>query len=287
MFVNQYQLNLDAFSSGATEMYINIPITMNNQMVDQAELVDRVFVDVETEKAINPIVDYEKVRFLPYTTDGGVVKRVVYNVNLLSGASYVSNYSVANFTDDEIKFGYESFRQTFLNLNFYDSDNPLTQNLISNITLYSQLKTSDLLPFGAPGSSVGQPKPANQIPIMFVLENPLVSLKGFSEGYHIYDYKDELQIGESKYLYMRASFNNAKTGIPTNMMVKNIALPIDELIHELYTRYKLTRTNTGYYYEIDETYQGNSANTGTNNVICTHNVANNMVTVNLFQIMAL
>jgi len=263
-------------------MLINIPITMNFQMVDQSELIDRVFVDVETEKGINPIIDYEKVRFLPFNNEG-VIKKIIYQVNLINGSTYAD----AGFTDDEIKYGYESFNKTFLNLDFYDSDNPLTQNLISNVTLYSELKTNDLVPLGTVGAIPGQPKPANQIPIMYVLENPIISLKSFSEGYHLYDYKDELNIGDVKYLYMRASFKNAKLGTSTNMMVKNTPLPIDILIHELYTRYKLTRTSSGYYYEIDETYQGNSSNTGANNVTCTHNVAKNMVTVNLYQIISL
>jgi hypothetical protein len=287
MFVNKYQFNINSFASGSTEMYINIPISMDFQLVDQAELVNRAFVEVETEKAINPIVDYEKVRFLPVINQKKVVKQIIYNVNLISGSTLAvpSNYSIAGFTDDEIKFGYESFKQSFLNLDFYDSDNPLTQNLVTSITLFSQIKTSDLQPLNILTGVPGQTKPADQIPIMFVLENPLIAAKGFSEGYHIYDYKDELKEYESKYLYMRASFKNAKLGTTTNMMVKNTPLPIDELIHEIYTRYKLTRTNNGYYYEIDDTYQGNSGNTGTINNVTTTTVSN-IVVVNLYQIMA-
>ena len=70
MFVNRYQINVNTYSSGATDSYFNIPITMEYQIVDQTELVKRVFVDVETEKAINPIVDYEKVRFMPLDMQG-------------------------------------------------------------------------------------------------------------------------------------------------------------------------------------------------------------------------
>ena len=86
---------------------------------------------------------------------------------------------------------------------------------------------------------------------------------------------------------MRATFKNAKLGTTTNTMVRNTAQPIDELVHQLYTRYKLVRNATGYYYEIDDTYQGSSAFTGTNNVTYTYNPIQNTVTVNLYKINAL
>ena len=65
-------------------------------------------------------------------------------------------------------------------------------------------------------------------------------------------------------------------------MVQNNALPIDNLVHELYTRYKLVRTTTGFYYEIDDSYHGDGTS-GPNNVI----YAANTVTINLYQIKAL
>jgi len=56
-------------------------------------------------------------------------------------------------------------------------------------------------------------------------------------------------------------------------MVKNTAQPIDVLVHELYTRYKLIRTTTGYYYEIDDQYQGNNPTGSNNNVTYATNTA--------------
>ena len=80
---------------------------------------------------------------------------------------------------------------------------------------------------------------------------------------------------------MRASFKNAKSGKSINLMVKNTAQSIDKLVHELYTRYKLIRTATGYYYEIDNTYHGNGTS-GVNNVT----YATHTATVKLYQIKA-
>jgi hypothetical protein len=281
MFVNRYQINLTTIESGATATTINVPINMSYQMVDQAELIQRVFVEVEVEKSVNPILDYEKVRFLPLDLSGAHMDRIIYQLDLFGA----TNYAAIGFTDDDIKFQKNSFKQTFLNLSFFDNDNPLTQRLVSNVTLFAELRDSDLLPMGTTTGIPGQPKPASQIPLTFVVENPILFPKGFSEGYHLYDYKDELKIGESKYLYMKASFKNAKTGTTTNLMVVNTATTIDNLVHLLYTRYKLIRNNTGYYYEIDDTYQGLTAMTGTNNVSYVFGPVNE-ARINLFKINA-
>lgn len=271
----RYQINLSTIDSASSASTINIPISMEYQLVDQAELIEDVFVKTETENSVNPIIDYEKTRFLPLAANLSLIEEVTYLVDL-SGST---TYRQIGFTDDDIMFNRENFKQTFLNLNFYDTDNPLTQNLITNITLYAQLKESDLLPIGTTTGIPGQPKRVDQILISFVLQNPKTKPKGFSEGYHIYDYKDLLKEGEFKYLYMRASFKNAKTGRATNLMVKDTTLPIDKLVHELYTRYILFRTNTGYYYKVDDLYNGNGGSAN-NNVT----FSNNSVQIKLYQI---
>lgn len=281
MFVKNYKININTLKSGTTATTINIPINMEYQLVDQAELIDRVFVEIETEKAINEIIDYEKIRFVPINSLNNQINSITYTVDLLG----LTTYGSIGFDDNDIKFQKESFKQTFLNLNFYDSNNPMNQNLILNITLFSQLTEFDLVPLTGSTGIAGQPLPANFIKIKYVLENPLLNPLGFSEGYFLYDYKDELNVGDSKYLYMRASFKNAKDGKSTNLMVKNTALPIDELIHQLYTRYVLTRTIDGYYFRIDDSYQGSNILTNTHNVSYSNN--NNDVTINLYKINAL
>jgi hypothetical protein len=288
MFANKYKINISTIASGATATTINVPITMTFQNVDNAELIERVFVDTEVEYAINPIKDYEKVRFIPLDLQGNHIDKITYDIYLLdSSGNYKGFYGDIGFVDDDVKFRKQSFKQTFLNLSFYDSDNPLTQNLVTFMTLYSELNSSDLLvptptvPL-PPNTIPGTPTPAGQIPVNFVVENPLINPRGFAEGYHLYDYKSGLKIGASKYLYMKASFRNAKTGKSVNLMVKNTAQPIDKLVHELYTRYKLVRDSTGFYYEIDNTYQGNVGVTGANNVVYNSNTSK----VTLYQIKA-
>ena len=283
MFVNKYKINLSTIGTGVTATTITVPIVMTSQNVDNAELIQRVFVDTEVEYAINPILDYEKVRFLPLDLLGNHIDKITYDIYLLdSTGNYKGFYGNIGFVDDDIKYRKESFKQTFLNLNFYDTDNPLTQRLVTFTTLYSELNTSDLLQPPLPPNTIpGTPKPAVQIPVNFVVENPLLNPRGFAEGYHLYDYKSNLKIGSSKYLYMKALFKNSKTGKIVNLMVKNAAQPIDKLVHELYTRFKLVRNSTGFYYEIDNTYQGNSGS-GVNNVVYNSNTCK----VTLYEIKA-
>lgn len=275
--MNRYQVRIDSTTTATT---INIPFTMEYQLADQAELIDRVFVDVETENAINPIIDFDKTRYIPVDLNNNQINKINYVIDL----SGLTTYGDIGFSDDDIKFQKLNFKQTFLNLSYYDTDNPMTQQLVTTQTIFSNLKPSDLLPFNTIVGLPGQPKPANQIPLTFVLENPLTNQRGFLEGYYLYDYKDILKIGEFKYLYMKASFKNAKDGKSTNLMVKPNAQPIDSLIREVYTRYKLFRTQTGYYYQIDDTYQGNGPSTQ-NNVTYAQNPSS--VSINLFKIQAL
>lgn len=242
---NTYKVNLSTPQNGFFN--IDLPINMTNQIVDQANLVETVFVDVETQNAINPIVDYEKVRYIPLDSNLNTITNILYNV-AFTGTN-TSSYADIGFTDDEVKYEYNSFLNSYLELYFYDSDNPFTQNLLFYTTLYSELTASDL-------TAAGWPKPADQIPVDYLLQNPYLYPRGASEGYYLYDYRDELAIGDSKYLYMRASFNNAKDGSSTNMMVTSIPQTIDNLVHQLYTRFILTRTQIGFYYQIDNTYQG-------------------------------
>lgn len=286
MTANRYQINLSTISSGATDFYLNIPLSLESQEIGKSELIQTKFVDVETEKAINPILDYDKVRFLPVNSNNININKIIYSLNFTGSTKYGN----IGFDNDDIKFEKNNFLQSFLYLAFYDTDNPMNQRLVSYITLFSEITPDNLLPdnetqisiYGSVIGLPGQPKPANEIPLQFILSSPVFNPRGFSEGYHLYDYKDELNIGEWKYLYMKASFKNAKTGKSTGLMVKNTdKLKIDEVIKEVYTRYKLFRTTTGYYYQIDDTYRVDTT-TGKNNVSISNTPSD--ILINLYQI---
>ncbi len=255
--------------------------------MDTAELVERVFVDTEVQKAINPILDYDKVRYIPIDKTGKHIGNVNYNLaflnqnNVLSVPTYYSNIG---FEDADIKFERSNFKQSFVSLQFFDSDNALTQNLASEIDIYSHVTSDSFYPSGTPRNIgvVGQAKPASQIPVRFILSNPLLVNRGFYEGYHIYSYKDDIVIGTPKVLFMKGTYFNAKTGKSTNLMTEPTAFPIETLVNKLYTKYILTRDSTGFFYQVDDSYSNNvsyTANAGNQN--------NLDVTINLYQIQAL
>lgn len=221
---------------------------------------------------------------------GTNVNNIIYNVNFLVGSpasmTVPTTYNDIGITDADIKFRTNAFEQSFLNLMFYDSDNALEQRLISYITLFPNLTGDDLNPLDSTTGLPGQPKPSSEINVSFVISNPLLECPlSVSEGFYLYDYKDTIPMGGIKYLYMRASFNNAKTGKMTNLMVDDSAYTIDNLVHKLYTRYVLARNSTGFFYKIDDTYNLNTTgnHVGFNNVTYT----NNNIIVDLYQIQAL
>jgi hypothetical protein len=294
MFVS-YKIAFGALSATTTATTINIPINIDYQIIDNSELIETVFVEDETQKAVNKILDYDKVRFTPVKTGTttSFISNITYNINLLDANNTMQTptyYSTADpkdpYTDDDIKFQRNVFKESFLMLSFYDDDNPLTQNLVTEIEIYSNLTQYDYwtpqnIPTPPPVYMNGQPKPANQIPLRFIASNPATIEKSFYEGFYIYNYKDEYVVGAPKYLYMKASFFNAKSGKLTNLMIENTKYPIDTLVKKQYTRYILYRDVKGFYYTLDTSYS--------NNISFTNTTKPNTfdISINLYQIQAL
>ena len=147
MSVNEikYKIRLTDFESNDN---VKIPLSLDFNAVDQAEVVNRDFISVETEKSINPIVDYEKVRFIPKLTDGSLVNDLTFNLNFLNNSSstrrsflgkslfsqklkigtfkssssvgYLSPtyYSDLDFIDDDIRFQKNKFKNSFFKVEF-------------------------------------------------------------------------------------------------------------------------------------------------------------------------
>lgn len=279
----KFQISTSALS-GTSATTINIPVNIQYQIVDNGELIERLFVQKEEQKAINPILDYDKVRFIPvYDTTIGV-GNITYNLNFLDSNSIMMQptyYSGIDFDDADIKYKKNYFKESYLTLSFYDTDNPMTQNLVTEIDIYAHLSKSDYYTTTTTTHIAGQPKPANTIPVMLVLSNPLTDRIGYFEGYHLYDYKDEFIISNPpKNLYMKATFNNAKNGKSTNLMTENAQYAINDLIYKQYTKYNLFRTTTGFYYNLDTTYSTNVSYSNSSDP----NLKD--LTINLYQIQA-
>lgn len=262
MPVNKYTIRKEDLGANVE---IKIPLTLDFGSVDQSEVVNRVFVEEEVEKSINPIIDYETTRFIPIHSNGDRIKDIIYKPIFLDnngGLPVDTKYSDIGFSNDDIRFNKNRFKQSFLRLSFYDSDKPTNQNLVTFITIFCRIYLGDLNDIvdgnGTPSPLGGIPKSASAIPVRFMLTDPILQPDGFHEGFHLYYFKNELKKNDvvPKELYMRAEFNNAATGKTTRFITTPDTLPINEVIGKLHTRYLLTRTNTGYFYSIDPNYNG-------------------------------
>lgn len=264
MLVDRYQIRIPRPESSATTL--NVPIDLTPQMVDQAEIIDRKFVEVEVENAINPILDYEKVRFLPAIISPSAtattvnlpvieIQTVTYQINLLdNNNNYFSpstTYADAGFDNDDLRFRKNRLIKSYLRLDFYDSDILTDQRLVASMSINPNITYADIQP------NISAYPVATNKRLSFQLKNPLTNDEVFGEGFFIYYFKDEVDINLPEILYMRATFNNAKTGISKGLMTDSTQVPIDQLVDQLHTRYVLHRTQTGYYYAIDSQYSNN------------------------------
>jgi len=285
MLVDRYQVKIPRIDSSATT--INVPIDLTPQMVDQSEIVNREFVSVEVDNAINPTLDYEKVRFLPAkvnpnatattVSNTSVMQQVIYKISLLDSTtgtyfSPTTSYADAGFSDDDLRYRKNKLTKSFLQLSFYDSDILTDQRLVGSMAINPNITLADINPNS-------QLYPVADKLLEFRLRNPLTDDEAFGEGFFVYHFKDEVDINLPEFLYMRATFNNAKTGVATGLMVANNVPAIDELVDQLHTRYVLHRTVTGYYYAIDDEFGATP-----NNVYYNPPFPAPSVTINLYEV---
>jgi hypothetical protein len=120
------------------DISINIPINLEYQIVDNGELIERLFVDTETKKSVNKILDYEKFRFSPVDKSNKKINDITFNFNFLVGNNTIPQptyFSDLTYEDLDIKFLKSNFTESYALLSFYDTDNNMTQNLINEIQI--------------------------------------------------------------------------------------------------------------------------------------------------------
>jgi len=285
MSVNKYTVNFSNFNE-TTGGTINIPINMGYQLVDQDEIVQTKFVDYEIKNNINDTLDYDKVKFTPIITTNNsfaFVNDITYRLHFLNDINQFNQFTYfgnLGFDNFDIKFRKKAFTNSFLRLNFYDSDSTITQRLLSFITLFPKINPTDYSTGATP--PWGTVTSANSLKVQFTLGNSLIDRRLNGEGFFIYHYKDEVAIDLPKELYMRAEFNNAKNGKTTGLMsTSNTTISIDSLIltnqttNNIFTKYILKKGGGQYYYEIDVDYSTNV------------DIVSNNYIIDLYQIIAI
>ena len=312
---NKYRLLLNS-DSGYT---ITIPLfTTVEENLYQEESINSIFVNKEIENNINSIVNWDKARFSPYLASGCIyyynggtlaynsttnklLDRVEYRLNFLDGTGnyYASSfqdtiinaefngtsYTNIGFSEDDYFYSRNNLKNSFLRLSFYDTDNVFNQNLLFDSIIYPNIKyQSDIT--------------LSQIPVRMIGTDPIKissynthnnHLSSNSEGFFIYDYYSDVEYSGTtlpKTIYMKAEFNNAKTGKKTVFMNNSNKINISELTAStnFFTKFILTKQTVNganeYIYYGDTSYSSNVVykkyyNTGLNEDI---------LTVNLYQL---
>ena len=124
MFVDRKKIRIETLTSAAT---IDIPIVIDAIPSDNTDLVKTRFVDNEVKKAINPIIDYKKVRFKPAVVKNNVwtivpevkIKLEFFNKDKIP--TYGEFYDSLGFTSDDLFCRANRVMKSFLTLNYYKS----------------------------------------------------------------------------------------------------------------------------------------------------------------------
>ena len=260
---------------------IMLPLDLTTQNVDQHDIIQEKFIDVEVNKSINTITDFEQIRLKP-TKDlnsplANIIRTINYSIFILDGnKDYIdASYEDVGFKYDDIKFRKNSFNNSFLRLNFYDSDNRSTQRLMSYVTIYPIVNKKFFAGNSTPrdaffkangNNNWGEINPLKNINLEFTVGDSLMDKTLDGEGFFIYHYKDEINDKTPKELFMSATFNNAKTGkvlrlisTDTKPTIDKINIPTNNtpIKNNTYTKYLLKKDNTGFYYSIDINYSTN------------------------------
>jgi hypothetical protein len=251
MFVNRHKIKVGSLPGG-TGSTMMIPFSMDFFPVDNSELVQKEFVEKETKNAINPLVNYEKVKFIP--SFSGTTNQILnpqidtIKINLFKTNGTPLYYGDIGMTNEDVKFRRNRFLETFLRLSFYDSTSPTTQNLLFFNTYFTNIGTEQRNPI------TKQPLDVSSMPITYTITNPLKNDSIVSENYYIvWRVKDVIE--NFKNLYTSITFNNAVNGKTTQYVAIPMTTPISisspNFNDNLYVRYLLNKENDSFKYFVD------------------------------------
>ena len=279
MLINRQKIRLDTINSisGTT---IDIPLVIDFFPVDNSEVIENDFVDTEVQKAINPIVDNDKIRFLPSYTGVStgnnyiVVPEIKINLHLIkSGTSntHVTTYGEYGFSDEDVKYRRKRFTESFVRLEFYDKPTLNNNNLLVVVDVPVQIgydqKYEYIKNYNGTNPNITKniylnnaSLPSKQMPMSFRISDPVKLPNRTSEGFNMFWYKDLVDGSLNGYkLYMQATFNDASNG-KSLLLVNynhNTKLFIKDILSDTgirFLEYLLVRDNTdnGYKYIINK-----------------------------------
>ena len=231
MSVSKVQIPLRDINISGTS--INIPLFLSFMPVDNTELIETKFIDDEVDKVINPIIDYQKLRFhlADNKANWDIVPKIKINLNFFipTPTGIPANpftYDYANpttydgpgtygdifFQYDDIFCRTDRLMNSFLRLTFFDSPDTNTNVLLFYTDIFTQIEKDQMNEW----NFVLSPE---QCPVSFVLGDSVLEPDTIHEGFYLYWFKDLVDNspnGEYE-MYMTMVYNNAGNGETISM----------------------------------------------------------------------
>lgn len=293
MFVDRKKIRIDTLTSGAT---IDIPIVIDAIPSDNTDLVKTRFVDNEVKKAINPIIDYKKVRFKPAVIKNNVwtiVPEVKINLEFFNKdvtPIYSNFYRSLGFTSDDLFCRSNRVMKSFLTLNYYKSTNPTDNLLLTTSNIFTQIGDDQKDVYGNVLKN-------NLCPISYEIGDPTLKPDMVHEGFHIYWYEELIKTSpNNEYVfYLSPTYQNADNGEVSVMtpvksvlnsankaIINTIELGGDTGTQYLKVTLKYDDTNDNFMYSISELNQKQLRSNGGG--IDWNTNADNIPTLTLYQL---
>jgi len=234
-----------------TEEYINIPLEITFDMEGRGDMI-REWENEVIKDIINPINDFEVTKFAhkDYYVLGELKTDINYEFNFFNylntpmsatTSDWGSDYQNASFTDSEIYYFANSFKNSFFKLDFYDTNQTENQTNLLSIIIPTQQGLKEPGTIGPPlnQTSVEVKKPK------FVLDYAGAD----KEGFYVYGLKDKNYLNRTEF-YVSAKFFNGKKG----QFIRMINQPQSTMTG--LSKFNVDKTELFYYkYEINyDTY---------------------------------
>ena len=227
MNVNDFKIPLRDINISGTS--VNIPVMLSFTPVDNSELIETKFIKDEVNKTINPIIDHKKVRFFPADNDWILIEKLKINLNFyieITPSTTPLTYQYTNqpsedgpgyygdigFTYDDIFCRTDRVINSFLRLNFFDTNISSSNSLLFFNDIFTQIGPDQKNEFNLV-------LPVEQAPVSFYLGDSVLEPEMIHEGFYVYWYKDLVDEAPNQELeiYATAVYNNAANGETVGM----------------------------------------------------------------------
>lgn len=243
------QINKKLHNKDSEFLNIQIPITNTFSNTNRNEIITENFIENETKKSIQEIFDNERFQVIPFKNN--ILDKVTYNINLFKNNSFDNKLSTASYSNDDVKFNRKNFINSFIHFEIYNDTNLTTQNRIYDYTISLKLKNDDYIKNY--NNFVIGVKDVTQINLAFETYNPHKYTLYNNEGYFLYLLKNDLpELNSNKFLYVKANFKNAKTGLSYKLNTKGLGLNLSNIEESSFFKIKIINQDSIYYYEINE-----------------------------------